>query len=276
MKTVAYPCLLLPLVSVLCTLFGVRHHCAHAFAPTPLSTPTNIHAWTTEKNTARSISHHRQRLLLAPLNLFGRAAVTAAPPPPPSASTVLQKQILELADKSALIGNLRAFLSKLSFTKAVPILIGIARAIHWEELIFYAFMGWAWVPLVAVSQKALHDRWFPRRRPFAQSYIKIVVESVAQLSRIGFAVYLVDIVKIFLYSLGFQAPTTQNWSDVVSKSLVSHAVCVYIVGRSPPYTHCLTFASNCMISKIVAQQTQIICRLYFGLSIEYRPPNGTF
>ena len=76
-------------------------------------------------------------------------------PPPPSAAAVLNAQIQQLAKQSTIMGHVRTIFSKLNVSpaKAKMILLGLSRAVHWEELLFFYFMGWMFVPTIAIPSK---------------------------------------------------------------------------------------------------------------------------
>jgi hypothetical protein len=140
-------------------------------------------------------------------------------PPPLSPAAVIERQINEMAKHSTLLGHVRRIFAKfrISPKKAKLILLGIAHAIHWEELLFFAFMGWLFVPLLEMPQTLVRNRFFPKARPFKKSYTHLVADHVAQLSRIGFIVYITDIIKILLRTLGFKFPQLGDAPHIVAK-----------------------------------------------------------
>ena len=156
------------------------------------------------------------------LNLFSKS-----PPPPPqplSPAATLNAQIRDLASHSTLAGTVRAIFSKLRLTphKTKLILGGISHAVHWEELLFFYFMGWLFVPALAIPSNFLRNRLFPTRlRTFKKSYTKLIADQIAQASRIGFVVYIVDILKIILQAMGFKMRLLEDSPHFVARSLVS-------------------------------------------------------
>ena len=183
-------------------------------------------------NPSRRYQSSRQ---IIPLHAAGAAhaavskipfwAAKPPPPPPPSAATVIHQQVAELAKHSAILGNLKAVTAKVATNpdKIKLILSGMAHAIEWEELVFFAFMGWGFVPLLGVPQTLLRDFFISKNRdvrPFKRSYTKLVADNVAGISRIGFFVYITDIVKILLIQMGFKFKHLTMLPQVVGKALV--------------------------------------------------------
>ena len=121
-----------------------------------------------------------------------------------------------------MVGHVRRIFSKLTISpaKAQILVRGISQAVHWEELFFFAFMGWLFVPLIAIPSTFVRERFFADARPFKRSYTKLVADQIAQASRIGFVVYIVDILKICLQALGFKIPYLANSPHFVAQSLV--------------------------------------------------------
>lgn len=149
------------------------------------------------------------------------------PLPPPSAATVIQQQMADMAKHSAILGNLKAAILKLHMTRAKTKLIwsGICHAIQWEELFFFAFIGWAFVPLLGMPQtlirNTLRDRFGQKNvKTFKRSYTKVIADQFASISRIGVVVYIVDVIKILLQFMGFKFRQLAVAPNVVAKGLV--------------------------------------------------------
>lgn len=161
----------------------------------------------------------RLRFTSVPTTLTLWSPFRPQPPPPPSTSALLQQQIKELAKNSALIGNLRMITSKFSIEKTKSVGGGILKAVHIDELFFFFFMGWLFVPLLAYPQNYFREKVFKGKfKSFARSYTKLFANAVAQLFQIGFVVYLVDMLEIFLKSMGMKA-SKLDWSNTTGKSL---------------------------------------------------------
>ncbi|CAB9504732.1 Mechanosensitive ion channel [Seminavis robusta] len=146
------------------------------------------------------------------------------PPPPPSAASAINAQMKELAKHSTIAGHVRNIIAKfrISPERAKLILSAMGTAIHWEELFFFYFMGWLFVPLVLeVPNNFIRSRYFPNARPFKRSYTRLFGDFLAQASRIGFVVYIVDILKIVLQALGFKFAQLQKSPHIVARSLIT-------------------------------------------------------
>ena len=138
----------------------------------------------------------------------------------------------DLAKHSAILGNLKAVTKKFVMTPTKTRLIwsGICHAIQWEELFFFAFMGWGFVPLLGLPQNVIRDLLKHRFgsttvRPYKRSYTKLIADQLASISRIGVVVYIVDVIKILLQAMGFKFRQLAVAPNVVAKSLV----CVYYI-----------------------------------------------
>ena len=132
-----------------------------------------------------------------------------------SSSQSLQHNVQELASESTVIGTMHHITTKLGMLSSTILTTTVNHVVYWKELSILAFFGWAFVPLVT-GMGVIPKKRRKQRLP----YVKLFFRTLAQLSRIGFVVYLVDIMVIVLYALGIQAPMKQNWSEFVSKSMV--------------------------------------------------------
>lgn len=176
------------------------------------------------RSPIQDVAFHRDgRLRGRPLNIFVKAVVPPPPLPPPSAAAVFNAQIRELASHSTLAGHLKTIMAKLRLNpKKTKLILGsISQAVHWEELLFFYFMGWLFVPLLALPQNYVRGRFFPHARPFQKSYSKLIADQLAQASRIGFVVYIVDILEIVLRAMGFKLPCLANSPHIVAQSLMT-------------------------------------------------------
>jgi len=153
------------------------------------------------------------------------------PSPPPSPAAVIQQQVTEFAKHSSIIGQLKSIITKfvMTPTKTKMILKSISHAIQYEELFFFAFMGWAFVPLLGLPQTVVRDFLIQkgvgggrqRIRSFKRSNTKLIADQIAGISRIGFIVYITDILKLLLLALGFKHPQLKNMPNIVAKSLIT-------------------------------------------------------
>jgi hypothetical protein len=143
------------------------------------------------------------------------------PPPPSPPPNPIQTQIKELAKHSTLAGHLRAILKKLELTpaKTKVILGSISSLVNWEELVFFFFMGWFFVPLIEIPNNYIRKRFEKALRPFRRSYTKLVADQIAQASQLAFLVYIVDIAKIILQGLGFRWFQTGDIPHIFGKSI---------------------------------------------------------
>jgi len=153
---------------------------------------------------------------------FFRAQTPPPPPPPPNPAAVLERQVKEIAKHSTIAGHVSKIFAKLRITpkKAKLILFSISHAIQWEELFCFAFMGWIFVPLLEIPQTYVRRHYFPNATPFKRSYTKLIADHIAQISRIGFVVYIVDILKIVLQAMGFKFPQLGVTPHIVAKLLM--------------------------------------------------------
>ena len=209
----------------------------------------------------------------------GNPFIRKPPPPPPPTladpAAMIKKQMVELAKNSALLGNVKAITSKFRMTpaKASMLLSGIAHAIQWEELFFFAFMGWAFVPLLGIPQTLVRDQLVRRGRrvrTFARSYSKLIADNVASISRIGFVVYIADIIKILLQAMGFKYPHLKELPIIVAKSLVRERILNVRIQRVPSVQVYNVCADHNSLRKSVLVQsypTCSICASFYDVNV---------
>jgi hypothetical protein len=123
-----------------------------------------------------------------------------------------------------LAGHLKQMASKVMITphKARLIAAGLREVAHTDEIFFFLFLGWFLLPLVELPLKMkqhkqqqnesnheqdsanTREQQSKEREQYQNSMGYCIAHHIAQMSKLAFAVYMVDILKIVLQGMGFE------------------------------------------------------------------------
>ena len=84
----------------------------------------------------------------------------------------------------------------------------VAQVLHWQGLSFFFGIGWFLVPLMEQPYQYVVNKDAEDTKSYKDSKVRIVVDHIAQASKIAFSVYVVDALRIAVQALGV---TTTHW-----------------------------------------------------------------
>ena len=135
---------------------------------------------------------------------------------------LFEDEIKQFIKQSALAGTV-----KRGFLKARPtpqktklIVAGLTHAVHIEELMLYFYFGWLFLPTINAVQTFRHRKRASkpnRAKTFLKRYGYILADHTSQLSKLGFCIYVVDIIKIVLEGMGFEFARKFNIANVFGR-----------------------------------------------------------
>ena len=132
-------------------------------------------------------------------------------------------EISELAMKPSIMGeSLRnAAGSVITFPReAVTFAKKMCSVLHWKGFSLFLFLGWLLVPTLEKTYNLLQEKMAGRsaekyqdgiedislKTPYQKSFFFLVLDHIAQASKIAFSVYIVDGLRIGLQALGYKSP----------------------------------------------------------------------
>ena len=145
----------------------------------------------------------------------------------PSKSPVMGETMNGMGDflkHSTLAGVVKRSATKMFITpeKVKAISNALNQVVQWEELLLIFTLGWLALPALQVPFDSMNLGSLRRRgRPkvFEETYFHLIFDHISQLAKLAFAVYIVDILKIVLQTLGFNVHIAGNVNHAFAKVL---------------------------------------------------------
>jgi small-conductance mechanosensitive channel len=125
------------------------------------------------------------------------------------------ESVENILDHSTLVGQIGPLFKKFLLTKSElkAIVSGILHVIQVTDIVFLIALGWALVPTLELPYTRY---WMNRNREFTSTKTYHFVNSISQVARLGMAVYICDMIKIFLIGAGFEIPRKERLTHAFS------------------------------------------------------------